>query len=285
MAENLPGETNVDFSIPGYHTEGQDRHFYGFEMSYPRLAHHEPYFFWMQQKDHSKAEPPHPTQHKFDYDSMYVGMGLKGEIIKNLTYGVEWIKEAGRSYGDNVTFGGPQSPNTIDAWAVTARLTKIFDVLTRPRLNLRYALGTGDRRRQNVTNTILGSAPGTTDRNFLYFGYIDTGYMLSPRLSNLEMYCVGGAIKPLDFNRDLKDNLEIGVNFYLYRKDRAKGGISDFRADRHLHSLGKEIDAYLNYKVLSDVFFNVNYGKFYPSDAFSDKDIRTYFLASFTLQF
>ncbi|HHT9152336.1 MAG TPA: alginate export family protein [Candidatus Hypogeohydataceae bacterium YC40] len=281
-----PRENNIDFSVPGFRTEGQDRHFTGVVLSYPGFSHHEPYFFWVQQKDHSEPVPPHPIQSKFDYDSYYFGLGLRGELfIKNLNYEIEGIREIGRSYGDQVRFGGPQSPNSISAWAVSTRLTKIFDVLTRPRLDLRYALATGDKDRLNPTNTVGGSAPGTTDRNFLHFGYIETGYMLSPRLSNLQMLRIGGSIKPLDFDLDLKDNLEVGVYYYLYKKDVAKGGISDFRANRPLNSLGQEFDAYINYKVLSDVFVNFNYGKFWPSGAFGEKTVREYFLASLTFQF
>lgn len=280
------GETNIDFSVPGFRTEGQERYFYGAELSYPRFSHHEPYFFWIQQKDRSDVVGPPATQRHFDYDSQYIGLGSKGELIRNLLYSIEGIRETGRSYGDNVTFGGTQNPNDISAWAITATLTKIFaDVLTRPRLSLQYAVGTGDKDRQNPTNTIGGNAPHSADRNFLYFGYTETGYMLSPRLSNLQMLRLGGSLKPLDFNKDLKDNLEIGFNYYLYRKHEAKGGINDFRADRPLSSLGKEIDAYLNLKVASDVFFTFNYGRFYPSNAFGEKDVRNYFLTGLTFQF
>ena len=279
------GETNIDFSVPGFRTEGQRRYFSGLELIYPRFSHHAPYFFWMQQKDHSDQSTPHSTQRNFDYDSYYVGLGSRGEIIKNLTYEIEGIRETGRSYGDNVNFGGSQSPNSISAWAVTTKLTKIFGVLTRPRLSLQYAMGTGDKDRQNPTNTIRGNAPGSADRNFLYFGYMETGYMLAPRLSNLQMLRLGGALKPLDFNKDLKDNLEVGLNYYIYRKHEAEGGINDFRANRPISSLGKELDVYMNWKVLSDVFVNINYGKFLPSNAFGTRNVRDYLLVSLTFQF
>ena len=279
------GESNIDYSVPGFRTRGQDRYFYGVELTYPRFSHHEPYFFWMKQEDHSDPVPPHTTQKKFDYDSQYIGLGARGEIIKNLTYEIEGIRETGRSYGDNVTFGGSQSPNDISSWALTTKLTKIFDVLTRPRLSFQYAMGTGARNRQNPTNTIGGNAPDKTDRNFLYFGYTETGYMLSPRLSNLQMLRLGGSLKPLDFNKDLKDNLEIGLNYYIYKKDKTAAGISDFRADRPANSLGRELDAYVNWKALSDVFITFNWGRFYPSNAFGDKDIRNYLLMGLTYQF
>ncbi len=280
----IPGEDNIDFSAPGFRTKGQTRDFIGAQITYPRLFNnHNPYFYYLDQRDRSDYFKG--TAQKYGYDSQYFGIGSNGTIIRNLTYAIEGVREIGKGYVDitKVT-GSPQIRQDVRAWALDVQLKNIFEVLTHPRVSVQYALGTGDKDRRLVTTTRFGNA-NNRDRNFLYFGYIDTGYAVSPRLSNLQMLRFGLSMNPLEFTEGYKKSLELGVNFYTFHKYTRTGGISDFRANRNLGSLGKEVDAYINWNVTSDVFVNVNYGRFFPSNAYSDTKARDFVLASFEVQF
>lgn len=285
-----PGETNIDFTVPGFRTEGQTRDFTGVQITYPRFfQRHNPYFYYLDQRDRTDfLDNTLPTRQKFDYDSQYFGLGSRGKVIWNLNYEVEGVREVGRSYADvtpaSRTNEG-QRPEDISAWSLDAKLENIFDVLTHPRLSFEYAFGSGDADRRLVTTTINGNAPRSQDHNFLYFGYIDTGYVVSPRLSNLQMLRLGLALSPLEFTKRYKKSLELGANYYNFHKHKRKGGISDFRANRNLGSLGEEIDVYANWKVVSDIFLNLNYGRFYPSNSYGDKSARDFFLVSVNFQF
>lgn len=282
------GETNIDYSAPSYRVEGQDRKFLGVELSHPGFHRQKPYFYFLKQSDDTDAKDPVLPIQKYNYDSYYMGLGAKGEIIRNLTYEVEGVKEWGKSYNQVDLLNPKQSRADIKAWAFNGQIRNIFKVLTRPNLSAQYAVGTGDRDRGagNVTTTIFsGNFPGTRDRNFLYFGYIDTGYNLAPRLSNLKMTRLGISLKPMDFTKRYKDSLELGLDYYSFHRHKRRAGISDFRADRPIGNVGKELDTYLNAKVTSDLFITINYGKFYPGNAYSDNTPRDYVLVSASLQF
>lgn len=80
-------------------------------------------------------------------------------------------------------------------------------------------------------------------------------------------------------------NLNMGVNYFLFRKDEKEGAISDTRADRRIRNIGKEFDVNITWKILSDLNASVNYGRFYPGRACSDKDAKDYVMATITFQF
>lgn len=294
-----PGESNIDYSAPGFRTEGQTRDFIGAQITIPRvLNNHYPYVYFLDQRDRShyfRREDPQ----RYDYDSQYFGIGSQGRIVRNLTYSIEGVREIGRSYADisrpEVT---GQEPQDISAWSLNAQLEKVFDVVTHPRLRFQYAFGTGDKERRLVTNTGGGRGnSNNTDRNFLYWGYIDTGHVVVPRLSNLQMLRFELALSPLEFTKRYKKTVQLGAVYYLFHKYTKTGGISDYRANltgghprdaddlRNIGSLGKEVDVYLNWKVLSDIFVDIRYGRFYPSNAYGDKSARDFFLAGITFQF
>ena len=73
-------------------------------------------------------------------------------------------------------------------------------------------------------------------------------------------------LKGEDFYR----NVQVGAAFYAYWKHRSKGGISDTRASEEDRNVGVEVDVFLRWRLLSDVGATLNYGVFFPGDAYPD---------------
>lgn len=74
-------------------------------------------------------------------------------------------------------------------------------MITQPTFSAEYAFGTGDADRGGRVTAATGGGneEGSTDRNFLTFGYIDTGLSLSPRISNLRMARFGFEFYPSEY--------------------------------------------------------------------------------------
>ncbi len=272
---NLIDEENVDFSVPGFRSS--KRFFYGTEIKYKGLKKHAPYMFALIQEDHSGENIEDPDQ-DYDYNSRYYGIGSRGQITNSLYYSIEGIMEDGRSNPEagTATDGtGLTPPDTenIEAWAFDASLHYSFNVITHPNLSVEYAFGTGDSDRSaKVVTTTPGNKEGTTDRNFLNFGYIDTGLSLAPRLSNLQMFKFGLSMTPSEFIK--KRNVSLNANFFLFRKDKKEAEISDNRAVNPRRNIGKEIDISVVWNAFSDLNVSVDYGRFYPGAAYYYDEAR-----------
>jgi hypothetical protein len=280
-ARNLIDEENVDFSVPGFRSS--KRYFFGAEASYKGFKKHVPYLFALIQEDHSGESIEDPNQ-DYDYNSRYYGIGSRGQITNSLYYSIEGIMEDGKSNPEDATTTndrdetvtlnpGPPDTEPIDAWALAASIHYSFNVVTHPNLSAGYAFGTGDSDRSaKVVTTTPGNKEGTTDRNFLNFGYIDTGLNLAPRLSNLQMIKFGLSLTPLEFVK--KKNVRLDANFFLFRKDKKEAEISDNRAVIGRRKIGEEIDISVVWNVFSDLSVSVDYGRFYPGDAYYYKEDR-----------
>ncbi len=274
-ARNLIDEENVDFSVPGFRSS--KRYFYGAEVKYKGFKKHAPYLFALIQEDHSGENIEDPDQ-DYEYDSRYYGIGSRGQIAKNLYYSIEGILEGGKSNPEagTATDGtGLTPPDTepIEAWAFDASLHYSFNVITHPNLSVEYAIGTGDSDRSaKVVTTTPGNKEGTTDRNFLNFGYIDTGLSLAPRLSNLQMFKFGLSMTPFEFIK--KKNISLNTNFFLFRKDKKVAEISDNRAVEPHRNIGKEIDISVVWNAFSDLNVSVDYGRFYPGATYYYDEAR-----------
>ena len=180
--------------------------------------------------------------------------------------------EAG-SAPEIIDLAGPPDTEPIDAWAFTSSIHYSFNVITHPNLSAGYSFGTGDSDRSaKVVTTTLGNQEGTTDRNFLYFGYIDTGLSLAPRLSNLQMIKFGLSMTPSEFVK--KRNVSLNTTFFLFRKDKKEAEISDNRAVKQHRNIGKELDISVVWNVFSDLNVSVDYGRFYPGGAYYYDEAR-----------
>ncbi|MFH1782474.1 MAG: alginate export family protein [Candidatus Omnitrophota bacterium] len=278
LSQTLPHEDNIDISVPGYDKES-DRKFYGFESTYYLNEESNLYGFFLMQRDFSDEDPEDTTQ-EYTYDSEYTGIGAEGKIWDKIRYWGEFIMQTGQSYTD-----GTNEKKDISAWAGNMGVKYETEIYSHPEFSFEYAFGSGDADRSSVTNTQNGNTSGD-DNNFLYFGYIETGYALSPLLSNLEFYKARVSFKPLEHCQALK-RLSVDVSYYLYRKDEKAGGIYDLDATESDADIGKEIDVRIFWQAFSDLSFEVQYGYFYPGDAYpvTSDDSEEYLAVSTSLAF
>lgn len=261
FSQTIKSTDDVDRTRPdATHSE---RSFIGLQINYTTLGRHRPYLLGLIQRDHNEETPNNPAQ-GYHYNSNYYGVGVDGAIIPRLEYTAEVIKETGTSY--------PSFSNTkksIKASANFLQLKYLPETNLAPIFTLRYLYGSGDNNRGSVTNTVGGNRAGTKDTNFLYFGYVLTGYVLEPKISNLRMYNLTASIKPLkNKEKDFFEDAELGIGYYMYQKNKKDGAISDLRASRAKNDIGKEIDLFYNWKMLSDFTISLRSGIFMPGDAY-----------------
>ncbi len=280
---NLIDEENIDFNTPGFRSS--KRFFYGAEIKYKGFKQHIPYLFALIQEDDS-GENIEDVNQDYEYDSKYYGIGSRGRITGNLFYTIEGIMQNGRSFPQAAVARGFSPDNErIQAWAFDSTLIYELNKVTKPTFTAEYAFGSGDPDRIGRVQSAIsgGNKEGTTDRGFLTFGYIDTGLSLAARISNLRMVKLGFSFTPLEIINN--DSVNVEVNGFLFRKDAKKGAISDSRADRPQRNIGKEFDVNIAWKILSDLSASVNYGRFYPGNAYSDKDARDFVMVTLMFNF
>jgi hypothetical protein len=277
-SRTLPHEDNIDASVPGF-TKDSDRYYFALGVGYAGIPDHQLYSYYLVQRDFSDEEPGDPAQ-RYTYNSDYWGLGLKGAVASHLDYWLEIIKQGGKGY-----VFGTNEKSKVDALAANIGAEYHWDITGKPRLAFEYAYGSGDSERTSVTDTAGGNLSGD-DNNFLYFGYFPAGYALAPRLSNIHIYRVGGALQPLAKFRFCKD-LMFAVDYFRYFKDKPEGGISDTEATANARDIGSEVDVTVSWQVLSDLRWSLSYGRFIPGDAFLDSanDADNYFSNSLTLTF
>lgn len=256
------------------------RTFFGAQAQYLGWDDHRPFAYVLWQRDHNNEIVPSPLQ-QFDYDSFYVGLGSRGEIVQNLRYSTEWVYESGHSFGNRRYL----HDDVIRAWAFDFELEYLFDVHTHPRASLEYIFASGDPDRTgSPTNAIGGNRGDDTDRGFNAFGYRDTGLSFAPVMSNIHIWRAGASFYPFEGDRCL-DKLELGTNWFMYWKNRRDGAVSDTTADVQSGYLGWEMDYYANWQIANDLFWTVRSGAFFPGSAFSDQTTRTFVLTGVTWSF
>jgi hypothetical protein len=232
-SRTLKHEENIDTSVPGYDNTS-DRHFFGAEYSYLGLAGNDLYTYVLFQRDFSDERPEDSAQN-YAYDSEYFGLGWRGKMKDTFSYWWESIRETGRSYIYNTN-----AKRDVSAWAHIFAFSYEPKVYTHPSLYFKYAYGSGDPDRVSVTDTFGGNSAGK-DKNFLYFGFIPTGYALVPQLSNLYFFKTGFSCRPLEANPIFK-HLVASLDYYRYYKDASRGGIYDPKASQNNDDIGSEID-------------------------------------------
>jgi hypothetical protein len=200
-------------------------------------------------------------------------------LAGGLGYSVEGIYQFGSSVA-----AGSTSEEDISAFALLATLEWRSEADLPLYFSLDYMYGSGDADRNSVTDAALGNAPGTDDEGFLAFGFVQTGFALFPRVSNLHIVRLGGSVRPLA-EEDLFRAFEVGAYLYGYRKDEKSAPISDPRATEDDADIGLELDLFLRWRIASDVGLSVNFGSFMPGDAYLDDDTRNFFSAGLTYSF
>ncbi|MBI4835497.1 MAG: alginate export family protein [Planctomycetes bacterium] len=277
VAQTIKTSNDIDRSRPN--PDRSRRSFLGLQVDYKRLGKHKPYLICLIQTDNNKETPDDAAQ-EYDYNSKYYGIGMKGVLFPRLQYTAEYIKETGKSYASLSS----TDKETIKASAYTFELKYLPKTVLDPVFTVKYLFGSGDKDRGSVTNTIGGNQVNTNDTGFLSFGYSLTGFVLQPKISNLSMYSLMISVKPIK-DKALCQDSELGVAYYMFSKDKKEGVISDLSASVAKEDIGKEIDLYFNWKMLSDLTFSLRGGRFTPGNAYpATADEETSFL-SFTLSY
>ncbi|MBN1490663.1 MAG: alginate export family protein [Phycisphaerae bacterium] len=256
-----------------------DRNFFGVQARYLGWEKHEPFVYVLWNDDQAGETPPIPFQN-FTYDSFYVGLGSRGELLKNLRYTTEWVFEHGDSYGHLRS----RTKDDINAWAFDVALEYLTQWPLKPRFVGEYMFASGDPDRiGSPTNSLYGNMRGD-DTSFVGFGYRDTGLSFAPTLSNVHVWRAGASIVPFE-RIEWLDKLELGTDWFLYHKNRRRGAVSDPTADEQSGFLGWEMDYFANWRLTSDLALTTRYGIFFPGEAFSDRTTRTFFMSGVTWSF
>jgi hypothetical protein len=275
-AHSIIHDDDLDQSLPNH---DDSRRAYGaLEANYVLHGYHRAYAMFMFEKDLNDEDPESAAQ-DWDYDAQYLGAGLRGAFFRDLGYHIEAIYQMGRSVA-----AGTTDAEDIRAFSLTLQAEYRFQAPMSPAFLLEYLYGSGDSDRGSVTDVAAGNAPGSDDEGFLGFGFLQTGYALFPRVSNIHIFRLGGSFKPLE-TVDACRYLEVGVFGYLYRKAESAAPISDPRSFLDDAEVGTEIDLFLRWRILSDLGMSVNFGRFLPGDAYDDTDGRNFFSAGFTYGF
>jgi hypothetical protein len=279
VARTIKTSADIDRSRPD--ADHSRRQFLGLQVDYKKLGRHQPYFVGLIQHDRNAEYPDDPFQ-GYNYNSNYYGFGVTGILIPRLQYTVEYVQESGTSYAS----ASATDKERIKASANLVQLKYLPKMKLDPVITMRYLFGSGDKDRASATSTVGGNTAGTKDNNFLYFGYAQTGYVLDPKLSNLQVYNLAASIKPTK-DKSLFEDTEIGISFYTYQKDKKQGAISDLAATLVKEDIGKEADIFANWKVLSDLIISLRGGVFTPGSAYpATADSKTTFYnINFTYSF
>lgn len=278
VSQTLPHEDNIDTSVPNFENEGA-RTYYAAEATYVGLYGHGIYGYFLSQRDGGGKYAADPL-HDFTYDSEYFGLGLQGKLLPQVHYWAEAMKETGES-----RVFATREAKDVDAWAADVGVTWDIDAYSHPNVTFEYAFASGDADRTSVTDTQNGNLIGD-DNNFLYFGYLPAGFAFAPRLSNLQFCKLSLLAKPFEKFKRL-ENFTFGVDYYRYYKDEKSGGIYDADAVLNEKYVGSELDMRFSWKMLSDLSWTIEYGRFMPGDTYAEpaKDSEYYFSIGTTLTY
>ena len=278
LGKTIGSYPNVDRSDPV--DSHSHRLFYGVQLAYEGWDRHEPFVYAIWNDDKTDERPHDPLQN-YSYDSFHLGLGSRGELAHNLNYWVEGAFVSGHSYGDSTFL----YKDFVEAFGWDVGMEYLFDVPTRPRIAAEYMFASGDPSRlYSPTNAAGGNMGDRKDSSFVAFGYRDTGIATGMTPSNLHIWRVGASAAPLE-KYELCRDLEIGTNWFLYHKNHAHGGISDFTAEQYSGYVGWEMDYYINWRLASDVSWTARWGAFFPGDAFQDRDTRHFVFTGVTWSF
>ena len=280
LSKTKPFDDNIDYSVPNYQDEN-NRHFYGAEVGliFQDIVL---YGYGLVQRDYTHECPDDLTQN-YTYDSEYLGFGLEGKQ-GGLGYWGEVIKEFGKSNTDGSE--AELAVKDINAWALDLGTKYEFNVYSHPLIEGEFMYGSGDKDRERVTNTRRGNLHGK-DTNFLYFGVINAGYALAPRISNMLVYKIGLSAQPFEVIPYVGKRIAVGSRYYVYQKDKESGGIYDIDATESKKYVGQELDLFFHWNVYENFSIVARYGIFFPGDAYPEgsRDCTTFLYTRATMTF
>lgn len=285
-----PSSSFVDFdaSRPDFDRD-TDRAFYGGKLAYTGLDNHRPYAYVLHQEDlnGSGASTVATVSTRFDYDSTYFGVGSRGQLMPHLTYNTEFVAQRGDGLSAGIspnvgsgtaTTAVPQTREDIEAWAGNFKLSYLFRDRNRSRLELETIVASGDDDRLiDTSNTLGGNQSGTDDEAFNAFGFSKTGLSFAAPVSNLVVVRLGGSTYPLR-ESEVAEKLRIGADALVFNKLRSEGPIDEPTSSEHY--LGFETDLYADWRITTDVSWQLRYGVFFPGDAIEAENDARHFLYS-----
>ncbi len=274
VGHSIVHEQDIDQSLE--HANKSNRGFFGAEGEYLITGNHRAYGMVLVERDFNNDNF---SSVDWTYNANYVGLGALGTIWAGLGYSAEVVYEFGESAAAISTKMEP-----ISAFSALLTLDYNFQGPMEPLLLVQYMYGSGDSDRRSVSDALAGNQAGTNDNGFLSFGFVQTGYSLFPRVSNIHIVRAGGTIRPLE-SVEWLHKLQVGVFGYYYRKAVSECPISDSRADLNSADVGEEVDVTLRWRLLSDVGFSVNYGCFFPGAAYTDTKARNFLSLGLTYSF
>lgn len=277
-AHSIIHDDDIDQSLPN--SDDSRRGFAVLEAEVLLTGRHRVYGVAMLERDFNEEDPDVAAQ-DWDYNAFYLAAGAQGSIWGRLGYAVEAVCELGTSVA-----AGSTETEDIRAWAFLATLDYTFEGDLEPTLLFEYLYGSGDSDRGSVTDAAAGNQAGTDDAGFLSFGFVQTGFSLFPRVSNIHILRFGGSIRPLSAWEPFR-KFEVAAYGYWYQKAESESPISDPRSSEDDADVGMEFDLLLRWRIFSDLGFSLTFGRFLPGDAYTDDadSPRNFFSAGLTMSF
>lgn len=242
------------------------------------------YAYWLAQMDLNQYEVPGQA---WDYNSHYFGLGTQGNIPleglapNTLSYRSEFILQLGRSQA----FAGDREDIFAWAWMNDVYFLPGDMLPFTSRGVLSWHFGSGDQDRSNQLGTIGGNRPATTDSAFNYLGFVNTGYVLAPRLTNLHMLRANFEGQVLKDYHPWVRELKVGSALYVFFKHHQDAPATDFTSNESARLLGTEMDFYVDYSAASDLDVQLRYGIFFPGNSYARRKARNFFSLSVSLSF
>jgi hypothetical protein len=260
-----------------------NRYFAGSELSFSFFPNNPFSIYFLKQFD--KNDDRVLGGQTFLYSSWYLGIHSIGKLFKpQLVYNVELIYEGGKS----AALTSPGNDTTIKAWASLVTVEYYLSGII-SKIHISNFWASGDNDRASPRTSALGSRPGTADLAFGYFGFLSTGLAFFPYFSNIIVTRAGILLKPFEKDETSKfRNLNTGINFYLYHKEKRFGGVLDNAGVSPVNPkkfLGSSVNAFVNWRILSDFAINTEYSLFFPSTAFASTKPRTFFILGVLYEF
>lgn len=236
------------------------------------------YLFGLAQIDSGDEESTSKTR----YNSQYYGAGLEGVVLQNASYFAEFVYETGKSYLE-----GTNKTSSIAAYAVNSGINYYFPVALNPALIIQYAFGSGDKYKTDYTKPFRPSGAKGDDSGFIAFGTFSGGYALKPSLSNIHIYRGGLSITPFSWaDSAYIKKMSLGGKYSYYMKDKKESAINASEGGLPEAFLGQGIDVSLRWQVFYDLSMYVNYGVFFPGDAYaSSAGTKTFIMSGINFSF
>ena len=269
------GQDTVDWdtSRPGYDTD-TSRVYSGMKLNWNGIPGQKPYVYALWQEDQNGGQQniigTVPTT--FNYNNGYAGFGSTGSLGADLVYRTEFAYEFGLTLSDSLdpnsgSLSQPQQETRISAEAGLAGLTYLLRNEVDTRLDLSVLVGSGDKNRLDSGTTFGGIAPNHTDHSFNSLGYINTGFALAPDPANLLCPSAGISTDLLPDPSSWARDLRLGITGFLFMKVDNQAPINILTRPGGSNLIGGEVDATLDWRITSDINFNMRYGIFMPNSS------------------